>query len=139
MEDQRLTDASQELEERRRERYGTGGPFAPNVPKQYQKPIPTAEEIAEAQRLMALGYRRTSWGHRLVSRIDRPDWLMVLAKELRRAPADFYVPGEPQPAGSWCDHYRRVCSKDNITVSKGVIGLVDGSGFDPIGYVEPPQ
>lgn len=87
--------------------------------------------------LIAKGYRRTSNKYRTVSRIDRPDWLNVLAINLHRAPADFYVPGESSPCGGWCDYYRRVISKDKIEVSPEVYALIPGSGHDPVGYLGP--
>lgn len=90
-----------------------------------------------AEQLIARGYRRTSNKYRIVSRIDRPDWIAVLAEEMRRAPADFYVPGEPDPAGNWCDYYRRVLSKDKIEgVPHEVFCRIPSSDWDSAGYVE---
>lgn len=85
--------------------------------------------------LIAQGYRRTSNKYGMVSRIDRPDWIEVLAKELHRAPADFYVPGEPEPSGSWCDYYRRCLSKDTITLHVEVARQIPTSSHDPVGYI----
>lgn len=99
-------------------------------------PVPTDEDIELATALLASGYLRTSWKHRQVSRIDRADWVAVLARELRRAPADFYVPGDDLPAGNWADHYRRVYSNDHVTVSHAVIALVPTSNWNKTGYVE---
>lgn len=84
----------------------------------------------------AQGYRRVSNRYNLVARIDRPDWLQFMAKSLHRAPADFYVPGEEHPAGNWCDYYRRVHSKDTLTLPRDEYLKVGGSSGDPIGYVE---
>jgi hypothetical protein len=104
--------------------------------RERRAPKPTPDEVVEATRLIVHGYRRTSWKHRQVSRIDRPDWVTVLARSLRRAPADFYVPGEDTPAGNWADHYRRVHSRDHLTVSAAVVALVPASTWDNVGYVE---
>lgn len=95
----------------------------------------TDKDVQTAQKLMAQGYRRTSWKHRLVSRIDRPDWVQILAVGLRRAPADFYVPGESNPSGSWCSYYRACLSEDTKTVTPEVIQLIPTTGHDPVGYI----
>ena len=87
------------------------------------RPEPTDEERKEALRLSRMGYRRVSWAYRMVKRIDREDWVEVLAKYTNRAPADFYVIGEYAPSESWAGFYRRVLSKDCIEVSEGMIGL----------------
>jgi hypothetical protein len=99
------------------------------------KLVVTDEDRQEAARLKALGYRRTSNRYGMLSRIDRPDWLTVLAIHMRRSPATFYVPGQDHPEGSWCDHYRRVLSKDKIEVSQAISRLVPSSDHDPIGYI----
>ena len=111
----------------------------PHGPK-WSPSEPTDENRAEAARLVAMGYRRTSNSARMVSRIDRPDWVVFLARQMRRAPADFYVPGEPHPAANWCDHYRRVYSSDKVRDLKPeVFRLIPGSDWDACGYVEPRQ
>lgn len=91
--------------------------------------------IQEALILIARGYRRVSNKHCRVARIDRPDWVWHLAEHLRRAPADFYVPGEPEPSACWADFYRRGLTKDVIQVAPEVSRLVKPSGWDPVGYV----
>ncbi len=90
-----------------------------------------------AEELRARGYRKTSNAYGLVSRIDRADWVEVLAQEMRRAPADFIVrDGSGRISPSWCDFYRRTYSKDNHTVDQERIALIPTSDHDPIGYVE---
>lgn len=65
------------------------------------------------QQLIAMGYRRTSSKYGMVSRIDRPDWMQVLAAHLNRSTGSFMLPnGDVDPM--WCDFYRRVLSKDNL-------------------------
>lgn len=86
----------------------------------------------------ARGYRRTSNKHRMVSRIDRADWIAVLARHLNRAPADLYEPGATKVAGNWCDHYRRCLSRDTLTLSEAEFRKVPGSDWDDTGYVPLP-
>ncbi len=97
-----------------------------------------AEALAGEQmrELAARGYRRISNKHGMLARIDRPDWVDVLAVKLRRAPADFYVPGEALPAANWADFYRRMCSGDVVFVEPaGLARLVPTSDWDPVGYI----
>ena len=51
-----------------------------------------------------------------LKRIDRDDWVVELARQMRRAPADFYVPGDSEPSYNWREHYLRCYSKDQLTV-----------------------
>jgi len=90
----------------------------------------------EARRLSALGYCKTSNKHRLVSRIDNPDWLKVLAKSMNLAVADFYTP-DGKMSSSWPDHYRRVYSKDSIEVPTEVLKFMPTSSHNTIGYIDP--
>lgn len=88
----------------------------------------------------ARGYRRVSNTYRTVARIDRADWLTVLAVHLMRAPADFIVragPDRGEVAPGWADHYRRCFSRDVITLPRKEFSKVPGSGWDPTGYVPP--
>lgn len=94
----------------------------------------------KAERLTALGYRRTSNKHRMVSRIDRPDWLEVLARSMRRSVAEFCDLDTGEVSPSWCDHYRRVYSEDTMIVEDPeVFKLVPTSGHDSVGYVDSKQ
>jgi hypothetical protein len=72
------------------------------------------------------GYRRISNKYKLVARIDRDDWLDVLAKEMRCSRADFYNFDGSGISDSWRDHYVRVYSKDQITVSPEIYKLMKG-------------
>lgn len=89
----------------------------------------------DAETLLSRGYRRVSNAHQMVSRIDRPDWVEVMASQMRRAPADFYVKETGEVSASWADHYRRVYSKDVLYVAPEVAKEVPGSGGDGVGYV----
>lgn len=88
------------------------------------------------EELIARGYRKVSNKYGRLSRIDRPDWLHLLAVHLGRAPADFYVPGAEKPAGNWCDYYRRVLSKDKVDIDPQLARKAPSSDWDDIGYVE---
>lgn len=69
-----------------------------------------------AQQLFSRGYYPTSNKYRMASRIDRPDWILQLAKQLHRTPAEFYIPGTDDTA-RWGEHYCRCNSKDNKTAA----------------------
>jgi hypothetical protein len=86
----------------------------------------------------AQGYRRVSNKHMRVTRIDRPDWVRILAEHTRRSEAQFYRPGSLHPEGAWADFYRRVLSKDWFEFSdRNEFSKVPGSDFDDTGYVPP--
>ena len=105
--------------------------------REYVEPEGVRDFRKEADELIAKGYCRTSNKYRNASRIDRADWVHFLAKDLRRAPADFYVPGEDHPTGGWCDFYRRVHSQDSVSnITPGVFVLLPSSDHNPIGYRE---
>ena len=93
-----------------------------------------------AARLVELGYRKVSNRYRIIARVDRHDWVSVMASQLLRAPADFYVPGSDKVEGGWCDYYRRCLSKDCITMppeDHDVFKLIPSSSGDACGYVGP--
>ena len=92
----------------------------------------------DAKQLIAAGYCKTSNKYRMVSRIDRPDFVQALAEHLRRAPADFYVPGEDTVDGGWCDYYRRVLSKDTLTVEPEIFKHIPSSGHNSTGFCPKP-
>ena len=90
----------------------------------------------EANKLMAQGYRRTSSRHRIVSRIDRVDWKIHMAKS--------HSPWSLREGLKWVvmlglesgpDHYRRCHSKDSIEgVNPEVFKLIKGSNWDECGF-----
>lgn len=97
--------------------------------------ILTPERQTYVDGLIAQGYRRTSNRYGMVSRIDRPDWIEVLAAHLRRSPAELYVPGEPDtPSASWMDYYRRVLSEDTLEIDPNEARRIPNSNWDPCGY-----
>ena len=89
---------------------------------------PEDEEHAKkvANYLMAQGYRKTSNAYCLISRVDREDWLDVLAKERRCSRADFYNVDGSGVGDQHRDHYIRVFSKDNHTVALEVLRFMKG-------------
>jgi hypothetical protein len=96
----------------------------------------TEETTLDAKELTRRGYRRVSRKYRLVSRIDRPDFVEVLAEDMNHAPADFFTRGERRVEGRWCDYYRRGLSKDVLHVPDEAVFLgVPPSDHDDVGYV----
>jgi hypothetical protein len=83
---------------------------------------PTRETLDEVEVFLHAGeLKRQGWigvsnAYCSLKRIDRDDWVVELAKNLRLTPADFYVPGEDEPAQNWKEHYLRCYSKDELTV-----------------------
>lgn len=77
--------------------------------------------ITHAQELISLGYRRTSNAYCMVSRIDRPDWIQVLASKMHLSVADFHNVDGSGVSDHWKDHYVRVYSKDNLTVHPQIL------------------
>ena len=73
-----------------------------------------------ANELMSKGYRRTSSAYCVSSRIDRDDWLDILAHQLRCARADFYKLDGTGVDDRWRDHYVRCFSKDNVILHPSV-------------------
>jgi hypothetical protein len=96
-----------------------------NIMYEYNETSLTAEQLA------ARGYRRVSVRHRHVARIDRPDWLSVLAQHLSV--------DEVQGTAVWCDYYRRVLSRDCLTVPEDVLMNVPPSCGDDCAYVPLPR
>lgn len=87
--------------------------------------------------LVALGYRKTSNAYCMVSRIDRPDWLRVIAASMGRSVMDFRNE-DGNIRGSWADYYRHNHTKDSLVVSADIIQSFPTSDFDPIGYILRP-
>lgn len=85
---------------------------------------PQLRQLDLVVRLRNAGYVGVSNRHLLIARIDREDWLIVMATALRRAPADFYVPGAKEPAHNWADHYRRCFSGDKMPVTADIYRLM---------------
>lgn len=93
----------------------------------YGSTRPSLEEAMQtANELTRLGYRRTSNAYCMVSRIDREDWLNVLAKERNCSRADFYNVDGTGIADSHRDYYIRVHSKDNHTIHPAVFVHMKG-------------
>lgn len=97
---------------------------------------PTTDLTAE--QLVTRGYRRISNAYGRVARIDRPDWLELLAQRMRRAPADFIVrDGSGRVSSIWCSYYRSTMSKDVHTVDAERMAKIPTSGSSYCGYVDP--
>lgn len=74
----------------------------------------------EAATLTKQGYRKVSNRYKLVARIDRDDWMDILARQLNCCRADFYKLDGTGIANNWKDHYIRVYSEDKLTVTPEV-------------------
>jgi hypothetical protein len=82
------------------------------------------------------GFRVVSRKYGILSRVDRPDWVSVIAYHMFKSPAEFYVLDKPNTVGStWADHYRRCYSKDKFEVSPDVARLIPTSTHDTIGFI----
>ena len=84
--------------------------------------------MTTAKDYIGAGYRVTSKRHRMVSRIDRDDWQEYMAEQ--------HAPWDIEEGRKWvrtlggraaADHYRRVYSKDELTVSLKLIKLIPNS------------
>lgn len=70
--------------------------------------------------LMQKGYRRISNAYCTVARIDREDWLDVLAKQRHCSRADFYNVDGSGISDRHRDQYVRCFSKDKLTVHPAI-------------------
>lgn len=82
------------------------------------------EAFMVAGELMKQGYRKTSNAYCHVSRIDREDWLDVLAKQRHCSRADFYNVDGSGVGDQHRDHYIRTFSKDKLTVAPEVLSFM---------------
>lgn len=94
-----------------------------------RSPAASGEAMQQAADLAARGYRRISNRYCIVARIDRADWLEVLA-ERYRALCEAITPA------ARCDLYRRALSADRLEVDAQVARLVPSSVGDECGYIE---
>lgn len=72
------------------------------------------------------GYRKISNAYCRIARIDKEDWMQILAKEFRCAPADFYMMDGSGPSERWMAYYCRMHSKDVKTVSPSIMRRLKG-------------
>jgi hypothetical protein len=94
--------------------------------------------MTEVVRLTLAGYCRVSNKYRTVSRIDRPDWKEYMAKQ--------HCPWDVTEGMEWVellarqgdaeDFYRRVYSRDKVTVSEETFYALPRSGESVLGYRE---
>lgn len=84
------------------------------------------EAFVVAGDLMRQGYRRTSNAYCLVGRIDRADWLEVMAKSRNCSVADFYNVDGSGVSDRHRDFYIRTFTEDQHTVSPIVHRLMKG-------------
>ena len=77
-------------------------------------------EKGEAAQLHEKGYICISNKYRIIGRVDRDDWLMVLAKQMNCSPANYYRLDGSGIDPQWKEHYIRVHTEDTLAVSEGV-------------------
>jgi hypothetical protein len=84
--------------------------LGPTEPCELQAPV-------WALKLEQDGYRRTSNAFCTIGRIDRPDWIDVLALNMNCCNADFYMKDGSGPSEAWKSHYIRRFTTDKHTVA----------------------
>jgi hypothetical protein len=80
--------------------------------------------MVAAKELMDQGYRKTSNAYCIVSKIDRDDWVEVLARQRYCSVADFYNVDGSGIGDQHRDFYVRVHSKDKQTVHPMVLSFM---------------
>ena len=91
---------------------------------------PTDEELDKlvatvfAKELIDRGYRRVSNAYCRVARIDREDWLTVLARDRHCSVADFYKVDGTGIGNNHRDYFCRCYSKDILTVHPSILRLI---------------
>lgn len=80
--------------------------------------------IVHAKELMDRGYRRVSVAFCHIARIDREDWLTVLARDRHCSIADFYNVDGSGVGDNHRDYYCRCYSKDSLTVHPSIVRLI---------------
>lgn len=93
------------------------------------------EKVNPIHELIKQGYCRISNKYNMISRIDDPNWVKILADKLNLALADFYKPNG-QISSQWADHYRRCISKDRLIVDKEIYQHIPNSNNNTTGYLE---
>ena len=84
------------------------------VSQYYQEPEELEVFLLTGQYLRD-GYRCISNKYRIIARIDRDDWLQVMATKMHCSVADYYNMDGSGVADHWKDHYVRVHSTDQIS------------------------
>lgn len=79
------------------------------------------ESIFFAKQLIDAGYRKVSSAYCRIARIDRDDWIEVLATQMHCAPADFYNRDGSGVSNRQRDYYIRSLSRDILTVAPAII------------------
>lgn len=102
-------------------------------------PAATGPMMQFVEGLAQRGYRRTSNKYGIVTRIDRADWVEVLAQHLGRSPAELYRPGGAEPEAHWKDYYRRTLSEDSMEIGSQAARLIPTSNSNECGFVDLPE
>ena len=93
--------------------------YGPNRPE-----LDDLEVMIWAYDLQKKGYRKVSNAYCEVARIDRDDWLDVLASKMNCSRADFYNVNGSGVMDQWRDQYVRCYSKDKLTVHPQIVRKV---------------
>lgn len=80
-------------------------------------PLDPFVEMVHVHELTQKGYKRLSNAYCMIGRIDREDWLDVLAEEMHTCRADYYNRDGSGINDDWRDYYIRRHSKDVLTVN----------------------
>ena len=97
------------------------------------------ETALTPEELISRGYAVVSRAHRLVARVDRPDWIRRMAAA--------HAPWDPNEGFDWLallgnsspDHYRRTYSNDHLIVPANYLPKLPNSTHTSIGYVPTPE
>lgn len=84
------------------------------------------EAFVTAGELMSKGYRKTSNAYCRIARVDREDWLEMLAAQRHCSVADFYNVDGSGVSDRHRDYYIRTFSEDGHVVSPKVLKLMKG-------------
>lgn len=90
-------------------------------PNDLSVPVDPLVVMTLVKELTDKGYRRTSNAYCHISRIDRPDWLTVMATAMHTCVANFYNTDGSGVPNSWKNHYVRSYSEDNHTVHPDIV------------------
>jgi len=90
----------------------------------------------DAERLTGYGFCRISNTAKMLSRIDKPNWVDLLAHHLHRETTEMEraIRQSPSSMASWEDYYRRTLSESKITVDPEVYMLMPASGHTITGF-----
>lgn len=90
------------------------------------------------QEIINSGYRVVSRKHRCVARVDREDWKEFMAQKHSPWRIEEGRKWVECLAGGAADFYRRVYSKDTLTVTSEDLKKIPNSNWDTTEYINEP-